>query len=168
MRHAFSESMHQNTTFAFQLSNTRLTFRSKACSNATFTFQHRNVTSVSSLIRLKIELNQEALTPMDFAASSLDTPTTNPRDYLTKKYSAYQITLQCCYKWFIMVVLSECHCSSHMSKSSVFNWLSVALPSNSAKRHRCYKKRSFFDVESHEVTSNMVSSSTTPSKSKGK
>jgi len=67
-----------------------------------------------------------------------------------------------------MTILSECHCSSHTSKSSFLNWLSVTPPSNSTKRYRSHKKRSFSDVEYSEMSFNMVGPSTTPSKSKGK
>jgi len=41
-------------------------------------------------------------------------------------------------------------------------------PSNSAKRRHSCKKKSFFEVEYPEVTFNMVGSSTTPRKPKGK
>jgi len=50
----------------------------------------------------------------------------------------------------------------------VFNRLSLAPLSKSAKRHHSRKKRSFFDMEYPEITFNMVVSSTTPSKSKEK
>jgi len=42
------------------------------------------------------------------------------------------------------------------------------VASNSAKRRRSWKKKSFSDVEYPEVTANMVGPSLTPSKSKGK
>ena len=67
-----------------------------------------------------------------------------------------------------MIVLSECHCSSHKSKSSLSNRLSAALVSNSAKRHCSRKKKSFSDDEYPEVSFNMLGPTTTPSKSKGK
>ena len=66
------------------------------------------------------------------------------------------------------VVLLECHCNSHTSKPSVFNRLLAAPVSNSAKRRRSLKKKSFSDVEYPEVTLNMVGQCTTPSKYKGK
>ena len=75
---------------------------------------------------------------------------------------------QCCYERLITTVLSERHCSSHASKQSVFNQLSVAPPSRSAKRHHSCKKRTFSDTEYPEVIANMVGPSTTPSKTKGK
>jgi len=49
-----------------------------------------------------------------------------------------------------------------------FNLLSAAQASNSAKRCRSHKKKSFSDAEYAEVTSNIVGPSTTTSKSKGK
>jgi len=66
--------------------------------------------------------------------------------------------------------LSECQCSLHTSKQSVYNQLSVAPISNSAERRRSRRKRTFFntDTEYPEVTSNMVGPSTSPSKSKRK
>ena len=53
-----------------------------------------------------------------------------------------------------------------MSKPSVFNQLSAAPPSKSAKWRRFHEKRSFFDVGYPEMTSNIVGPSNTPSKSK--
>jgi len=106
--------------------------------------------------------------PQGFETSPLDTPATDLRDYLTKKRSVHQITPQCCCERLITIILFECHCNSHTSKSSVFNWLSAAPVSNSAKRCRSRKKKSFSNVEYPEVTSNMVGPCTTPSKPKGK
>ena len=67
------------------------------------------------------------------------------------------------------MVLSECHCSSHTSKQSVFNRLSAAPVSNLAKRRCSRRKRTFSDTDTEypDVTSNMVGPSTSPSKSKG-
>ena len=52
--------------------------------------------------------------------------------------------------------------------SSILNWLSAAPVSNSAKRRRSHKKKSFSDVEYPEITSNMADPCTTLSKSTGK
>ena len=73
--------------------------------------------------------------------SSSIAPTADLRDYLTRKKSIHQITPQCCYKWLITAVLSEHHCSSYTSKLSVFNQLSAASASNSAKRRLSCKKK---------------------------
>ena len=70
--------------------------------------------------------------PYGFEASSSDTPAMDLRDYLTWKYSAHQITPQCCCERLIMAVLFECYCISHTSKPLVFNRLSVASASNLA------------------------------------
>jgi len=106
--------------------------------------------------------------PQKLEAGLFDPPLTDLRDYLTKKRSVHQITPQCCCERLITAVLSECHCSSHVSKQSVFNRLSAALVSRSAKRHRSRTKRTFSDAEYPEVTANMVGPSTTPNKTKGK
>jgi len=90
------------------------------------------------------------------------------RDYLTKKWSAHQITPHCCCEQLIIAVLSECHCSSYTNKQSVFKMLSVALVSRSAKRRCSHKKKTFSDMEYPKVTANMVRLSTTSSRAKGK
>ena len=82
--------------------------------------------------------------------------------------NVHKITPQCYCERLIMVVLSKCHCISHMSKLSVFNRLSTSSPSNLVKRRHPYKKRLFPKVEYLDVTFNMVIPSTTPSKSKRK
>jgi len=106
--------------------------------------------------------------PHGIKASSSDTPAMDLMDYLTQKKSIHQIAPQCCCERLISSVLSECHCSSNTSKLLVFNQLSVALASNSAKGHFSHRKKSLSNEEYPEVTSNMVGPSTTPSKSKGK
>jgi len=106
--------------------------------------------------------------PHGFKADSSDPPTADLRDYLTRKSSVHQVTSQCCCEWLIMIVLSECHCSSHASRPSVFNRLSAVSVSDSSKR-RCFrKKKSFSDEEYPEATSNMVGSGSTPCRSRGK
>ena len=102
----------------------------------------------------------ESFHPHGFETGSSYTPITDLRDYLTKKRSVNQMTPQYCYERLITAVLSKCHCSSHTSKLSVFNWLSVTWSSNSVKRHRSRKKISFSDVEYPDVSSNMVDPST--------
>jgi len=98
------------------------------------------------------------------------------RAYLTKKRSVHQITSQCCCERLIIVVLSECHCSSHGSKKasivssdeSVFNRLSSMPVSFSAKRRRSHMRRAFSSAKYPEVTTNIVGSSTMPNRTKGK
>jgi len=102
--------------------------------------------------------------PQRFEADLFDPPATDLRDYLTKKMSVHQITPQCSCEQLIIAVLSECHCSFHASKQSVFNWLSAAPVSRSAKRRRSQRKRAFSDMEYPEVTANMVGPSTTPNR----
>jgi len=99
------------------------------CQNATFAFQRRDMKSAFEWPR--IMLNLEVL-PHGFKASSSSSPATDLRDYLTKKWSVHQITLQCCCKRLITTILSEYHSSLHTSKLLVFNRLSVTPPSNSA------------------------------------
>ena len=65
-----------------------------------------------------------------------------------------------------MTMLSECRCSSHVSKQSVFRRL--ISTSRSAKRRPSHRKRTFSDTEYPEVTANMVGPSTTPSRSRRK
>jgi len=60
------------------------------------------------------------------------------------------------------MVLFECHCSSHVSKQSVFNQLSAMPTSRSGKRRRSRTKRTFSDMKYPKVTTNMVGPSTTP------
>ena len=98
----------------------------------------------------------------------MDTPVMDLRDYLIKKRSVHQITFQCYCERLIMAVLSQCHCNSHTSKPLVFVRLSATPVSNSAKRRRSRKKKSFSDAEYPEVTSNMVGLCITLSKPKGK
>jgi len=71
--------------------------------------------------KVKKNAELERLHPHEFEADSSDTSTMDLRDYLVKKRSAYQITLQCCCEWLIVTLLSECHCSSYTSKLLVFN-----------------------------------------------
>jgi len=104
-----------------------------------------------------------------FEASSSDTLT------LTRKRSIHQIAPQFHCEQLILAVLSDCHCGCQITKlsdchcgcqitkPSVFSWLSKASNSNSVKRRRS-RKKSFSDIEYPEVTSNMVSPSTTPSR----
>ena len=70
--------------------------------------------------------------PQGFEASSLDVPSTDLRNYLTRKRSIHQITPQCHYKRLISAVLLDCHCDFQITKPSIFSRLSVA--SHSAKR----------------------------------
>jgi len=63
-------------------------------------------------------------------------------------------------------VLSDSHCDFQINKPSVFSRLSVA--SNSTKRWRSRKKQAFSYVEYPEVTANILGTSSTPRKSKGK
>ena len=56
-----------------------------------------------------------------------------------------------------MAIFSECNCSSHTSKQSVFRRLTST--SQSAKRCRSNRRRAFSDVEYPEVTANMVNRS---------
>ena len=65
-----------------------------------------------------------------------------------------------------MAVHSERHCDFQMTKPSVFNRLSMASNSSSAKRRRSRKKKSFSDIEYLEVIFNMVGPSVMLSKSK--
>jgi len=81
--------------------------------------------------------------------------------------SAHQIAPQCHYEQLISAVLYDCHCNFQMTKLSVFNRLSKASNSNSAKRRQS-RKKSISDAEYPKVTSNMVGASNTPSKSKRK
>ena len=106
--------------------------------------------------------------PQRLEAGLFDPPLTDLRDYLTKKRSVHQITPPCCCERLITVVLSEYHCNLHVSKQSVFKWLSSMLVSRLAKRHHSRTRRTFYDVEYPEVTANMMGPSTTPSRTKGK
>jgi len=87
---------------------------------------------------------------------------------LDQEKESHQITPQYCCERFITAVLSECHCSSHVSKQSVFNRLSSMSVSHSAKRRRSRTRRTFSDREYPEVTANMIGPSTMPSRTKGK
>jgi len=102
--------------------------------------------------------------PHEFKASSSGAHYTDLSGYLTRKRSVHQISPHCHCKQLISAVLSDCHCGSQMIKLSVFNRLLMVSTSNSAKRH-CSRKKSSSDFEYPEVTSNMVGSSATPSKS---
>jgi len=99
-------------------------------------------------------------------ASSSDVPMTDLRDYLTRKRSVHQITSQCHCERLISAVFTYCHCDFQITKASIFRQLLAA--SNSVKRRQCRKKKLFSDIEYPEVTVNMVGSSSTPSKFKGK
>jgi len=104
--------------------------------------------------------------PHGFEVCSSDVPAMDLRDYLTRKRSVHQITPQCHCERLISVVLSDCHYSFQITKPSVFSRLSAA--SNSAKRRRSQKKKSFSDVKYTEATANMMGPSFTPSKFKRK
>ena len=112
----------------------------------------------------RIKADPKSPHPQGFEASPLDTPATNLRDYLIKKKSVLKITPIYCSELLITAILSECRCNSDKSKPLVFNQLSAALVSNSAKRRRFQNKKSFSDKEYPEVTSNMVGPCTTLSK----
>ena len=100
--------------------------------------------------------------PQRFEADLFDPPATDLRDYLTKKMSVHQITPQCCCERLVIMVLSECLCSSHASKQSVFNRLLSTSVSLSAKRCCSRIRRTFSDTEYPEVTANMMGPSMTP------
>ena len=113
----------------------------------------------------KISTELQSPHPHEFEASSSDTPATDLRGYLTRKRSIHQIAIQFHCEQLISALLSDCHYNSLMTKSSVFSRLSN---SSSSKRQRFHKKKSFYDVEYLEVTSNKVGLSVTARKSKGK
>ena len=117
-----------------------------------------------SELRRKINIRS----PRRLEACLFDPPSTDLRDYFTKKRSVHQITPQYCCERLITSMLSECQCSSHVSKQSVFNWLSSMPVSQSGKRCLSRMTRIFSDVEYPEVTVNIVGPSTTPSKTKRK
>jgi len=116
----------------------------------------------------KVRAKQGSPYPQRLEADLFDLPAMDLKYYLTKKRSVHQITPQCCCERLITAVLSECRCSSLVSKQSVFNRLSSTLVSRSANRRRSRTRRAFSDVEYPEVTTNMVGSSTTPNRTKGK
>ena len=142
-RLAYSLRSRHNVTSTFQIRNVRFAFRGRLCQNVTFAIKFRNARFATSPNWPRSSTELGSPHPHAFEASSLDTPATHLRDYLTQKRNVYQITPQCCCERLITTVLSECHCSFHTSKSSVFNQLSTALASNSAKRHHSCKKKSF-------------------------
>ena len=132
-------SRHNVTTF--QIRNARFAFRGRLCQNATFAFKFRNARFATSPNWPRSSTELGSPHPNAFEASSLDTPATHLRDYLTQKRNVHQITPQCCCEWHITAVLSEYPCSSYTSISSVFNWLSAAPASNSVKRSLSRKKK---------------------------
>ena len=67
-----------------------------------------------------------------------------------------------------MTVLSECHCSSHVSKQLVFKRLSSTLVSRLAKRRPSRIRKAFPDAEYPKVIENMEDPNITPSRAKGK
>ena len=92
--------------------------------------------------------------PQGFEASSSDALSTDLRDYLTRKRSVHQIALRCHCKQFISAVLFNCHCDFQTNEPLIFSLLTAI--SDSAKRRRSRKKKSFSDVEYLEETDNMV------------
>ena len=60
--------------------------------------------------------SQELKSPQKPEANLFGPPPTDLRDYLTKKMSANQIAPSCFCEWLITAMLSECRCSSHVSK----------------------------------------------------
>ena len=84
-----------------------------------------------------------------FKASPSEVPSTDLRDYLTRKRSVHQIAPRCHCEQLISAVLSDRHCGFQMTKPSVFNRLSTTL--TLAKRRRFRKKKLFSNVKYPEV-----------------
>ena len=101
--------------------------------------------------------SQKMKSPQKPVANLFGPPPTDLRDYLTKKKSVNQIATFCCCERLITAMLSECRCSSHVNKQSVFRRL--ISTSRSAKRRRSHRSGTFSDTEYPEVTTNMASKS---------
>ena len=136
------------------------------CQNATFVFHLQNARVVFNHKWLSSNLNWD-LNPYGFMVGSSEIlrliwGTTWPEKGVFIKYSL--ISLQAAYLgsalwlpvWF------------QMTKLSVYSQLSKALTANLAKRWWSHKKKSSSDFEYLKVTSNIVSLSAMPNKSKGK
>ena len=100
---------------------------------------------------------QKLKSPRQTEANLFDSPPMDLRDYLTKKRSANRITLSCCCERLITSMLSECRCSSHASKQSVFR--QSTSTSRSAKKCCFHRREAFSDTEYPEVTAHMASRS---------
>ena len=101
--------------------------------------------------------SQKLKSPRQSEANLFDPPPADLRDYLTRKRSANLITPSYCCERLITTMLSECCCSSHESRQSIFRQSTPT--SQLAKRYRFCRRRTFSDAEYPEITANMVSRS---------
>jgi len=81
---------------------------------------------------------QKLKSPRQHEGNLFDPLPTDLRDYLTKKRSANLITPSFCCERVITTIFSECRCSSHASKQSIFRQSTPI--SRSATRYRSHRR----------------------------